>query len=257
MFSPDTQARLQHLYNGDSPDAMRFRFGLLLFDFATIVFFMVSSMFDGNLLIFAVDYLIALVLLVDLFVRASLAQDRKKWWLSLQTALDVTVIVSLLASMFTDNLSFLRIIRTLRLLRSYHVLRDLRQHSRWFRMHQETVESVFNLFVFIFFVSACVFVAEHKVNADINNYMDALYFTVTTLTTTGFGDITMKDPVGRMLSVVIMIIGVSLFLRLLQTIFRPPKVRFPCPDCGLVHHDQDAVHCKHCGRVLNIPSDGY
>ena len=256
MLPDNLKVRLQHLYHGDSVEAMRFRFGLLLFDFVTIVFFMVSSMFDG-LLIYAIDYLIALVLLVDLFVRASLAQEQKKWWLSLQTALDVAVILSLLASMFTDNLSFLRIIRTLRLLRSYHVLRDLRERSRWFRMHQETVESVFNLFVFIFFVSACVFVAEHGVNRDINNYMDALYFTVTTLTTTGFGDITMKDPVGRMLSVVIMIIGVSLFLRQLQTIFPPPKVRFACPDCGLIHHDQDAVHCKHCGRVLNIPSDGY
>jgi voltage-gated potassium channel len=53
-----------------------------------------------------------------------------------------------------------------------------------------------------------------------------------------------------------MIIGVSLFLRLVQTIFRPSKVLFKCPDCGLMRHDHDAVHCKHCGRVLPIESSG-
>ncbi|MGE3248086.1 MAG: potassium channel family protein, partial [Beijerinckiaceae bacterium] len=77
------------------------------------------------------------------------------------------------------------------------------------------------------------------------------------LTTTGFGDITMTDTSGRMLAVIIMILGVALFLRLIQTIFRPQKVAYPCPDCGLKRHEPDAVHCKHCGHILNIPTEGY
>ena len=61
---------------------------------------------------------------------------------------------------------------------------------------------------------------------------------------------------GRMLAVVIMIVGVALFLRLIQSIFRPNRVRFECPDCGLTRHDIDAVHCKHCGRQLHIRTEG-
>jgi voltage-gated potassium channel len=49
---------------------------------------------------------------------------------------------------------------------------------------------------------------------------------------------------------------VTLFLRLAQALFRPHKVRFTCPACGLSRHDQDAVHCKACGRLLNIPDEG-
>lgn len=79
---------------------------------------------------------------------------------------------------------------------------------------------------------------------------------MTTLTTTGFGDITLVGPSGRLLAVVIMVVGVALFLRLVQTIFRPEKVHYRCPDCGLTRHDPDAVHCKHCGRVLHITSEG-
>ncbi|WP_248304606.1 potassium channel family protein [Breoghania sp. L-A4] len=166
------------------------------------------------------------------------------------------VIASLLASAFIGNLGFLRVVRMLRLLRSYHVLREFREHSAWFRRNEEMVHSAINLFVFVFVVTAVVFVLEGHRNPAINNYLDALYFTVTTLTTTGFGDITMTDSVGRALTVLIMVFGVGLFLRLVQTIFRPAKVVHTCSDCGLSRHDPDAVHCKHCGKVLNIPTEG-
>jgi voltage-gated potassium channel len=86
--------------------------------------------------------------------------------------------------------------------------------------------------------------------------MDALYFTVTALTTTGFGDITLSGEWGRVLSVIVMILGISLFLRLLQTIFQPAKVHATCPRCGLSRHDPDAIHCKHCGDTIHIATTG-
>jgi voltage-gated potassium channel len=113
-----------------------------------------------------------------------------------------------------------------------------------------------HLLVFIFIMTGVVYESQHAKNPLIANYVDALYFTVTTLTTTGFGDITLTGTWGRLISVVVMIAGVTLFLRLAQVLFRPTKVRFPCPQCGLQRHDLDAVHCKACGVVLNIPDEG-
>jgi voltage-gated potassium channel len=110
--------------------------------------------------------------------------------------------------------------------------------------------------VFLFIMSGLVFETQYRTNPGIANYADALYFTVTTLTTTGFGDITLPGTLGRLLSVVIMLAGVTLFLRLAQTLFRPVKVRFPCQACGLQRHEPDAVHCKACGTLLNIPDEG-
>ena len=63
--------------------------------------------------------------------------------------------------------------------------------------------------------------------------------------------------IGRLLAVVVMIFGVTLFLRLAQVLFRPNKVRYPCDECGLVLHDPDAVHCKHCGAPVRIPTEGF
>ncbi|MTV28468.1 two pore domain potassium channel family protein, partial [Nitriliruptoraceae bacterium ZYF776] len=169
---------------------------------------------------------------------------------------DLAVIASLFLPAFVDNLGFLRVMRSLRLLRSYHLLRDLRAGSAWFRRYEDVIQRTLNLGIFIFVITSLVYVTQNHVNPGIGTYVDALYFTITTLTTTGFGDITLVGPGGRLLAVVIMVVGVALFLRLLQAVFRPNKVRYECPDCALQMHDADAVHCKHCGRVLPIPSDG-
>ena len=70
--------------------------------------------------------------------------------------------------------------------------------------------------VFVFITSALVYELQAGRNPEITTINDALYFTVTTLTTTGFGDITLVGESGRLLSVVIMIVGISLFVKLAQ-----------------------------------------
>jgi voltage-gated potassium channel len=84
----------------------------------------------------------------------------------------------------------------------------------------------------------------------IGNYIDALYFTVAMLTTTGFGDITLPGTAGRLLSILMMIVGVSLFVRMVQVLFRPTRVLQRCSSCGLSEYESDAVHCKRCGTLL-------
>lgn len=254
--SEGLRIRLRDLYYGQTVAARRFRFALLSFDIVTIAFFVVSSMIEPGPAIFVADAVVAAVLLLDYLARMSIAN--RPWWFMLRftSIMDAIVILSLLVPFLIDNLAFLRVARMLRLLRSYHVVADLRRASPWFRRNEEVVTSAVNLTIFVFVITAAVFVVEGDRNPHIDNYFDALYFTVTTLTTTGFGDITMTDTPGRILAVIIMVFGVSLFLRLIQTIFRPAKLHFPCPDCGLQRHDTDAVHCKHCGALLKIPTEG-
>lgn len=256
MATPNLRERLQGLYFGDDRRARRFRYGLIVFDVVTIAVFLVSSVAHEQWWMIPLDLAIAFVLILDFAARLYVEPERLRHLLSLATAADLVVIVSLLLPFFVENLAFLRIARALRLLRSYHLLRDLRTDSEWFRQHEDVIQRTVNLVVFIFIVTSAVYVTQHAINPQISNYVDALYFTITTLTTTGFGDITPKDAGGRLLAVVIMVVGVSLFLRLLQALFRPRKVRYECPDCGLLAHDFDAVHCKHCGRVLHIPNEG-
>ena len=253
---PTLRDRLRALYFGDTPQARRFRYGLIVFDLVTIAIFILASTVRDQWWLVPLDLLLALLLSLDFAARLYVEENRRAHLLTTASLADLVVIGSLLLPAFIDNLGFLRVVRALRFLRSYHLLRDMREASPGFRLYEDVIQRTVNLFVFIFVVTSVVFVTQNDINPGIPTYVDALYFTITTLTTTGFGDITLIGPGGRLLAVVIMVVGVSLFLRLLQAIFRPNKVRYECPDCGLLVHDIDAVHCKHCGRLLHIQTEG-
>jgi voltage-gated potassium channel len=248
-------ARLRDLYDSDSPEAHRFRYGLLAFDLGVTLFIVVTSFLPRAPVLEAIDVVIGLVILADLAARLAISRQRWKDFLHPLTWVDVITVISFLAPVTGEAAAFLRILRTWRLLHSPRLLTRLRADSSFFCRYEEIIVAVTNLAVFIFIMTGIVYATQHWSNPHIMNYADALYFTVTALTTTGFGDITLPGTTGRMISVIIMIFGVTLFLRLAQVLFRPNKVRFPCPACGLQRHEPDAVHCKACGTILNIPDE--
>ncbi len=249
--------RLNALYTGQGRKAKRFRYGLIGFDLCSIAFIVATMPMEPHPWILAADVAIGAVILADVLARLWITPDWRRALWRPTMVIDLIVVFSLLlAPLFAQNLGFLRILRSFRLFQSYRVLRDLRQETAFFRRNEDVIVSIINLVTFIFLVTALVFTLQYKDNPAIASYGDALYFTVTTLTTTGYGDITLTGEGGRLLSVAIMVVGVALFLRLAQTVFRPPKIRHACQSCGLGRHDADAVHCKHCGTVLKIETEG-
>jgi voltage-gated potassium channel len=246
----------QELYYGLTPRAVKTRSLLLIADVIIICYFVATTFMPLEGWIIVLDVVIGALLVADFFGRMLAHSDRVSFLFRPLTLVDLLVIVSLFIPAMIGNFAFLRIIRALRLLRSYVVSQQLRHQSRFFARNEDVIFSALNLVVFIFVITAAVFVLQVDVNDDIDNYVDALYFTVTTLTTTGFGDIILVGSTGRLLAVTIMIVGVALFIRLVQTIFMPSKVKFECPGCGLTRHDLDAIHCKHCGQLIHIRTEG-
>ncbi len=247
---------LEELYKGLTTTGKRFRSGVLLLDIIAISFFVLTTFIQRYPSLFYIELLLGFLFLADYIARLYISERRIAHIFKPLAIADIIVILSLFVPALAGNFAFLRVLRTLRLLRSYHVLWELKKHSKFIAINQDILFSLLNLLVFIFIVTAFVYVLQAGVNPQIKNYVDALYFTVTTLTTTGFGDITLIGTEGRLLAVLIMIFGISLFIRLGQTIFRPSKVRYECPECGLNRHESDAVHCKHCGHTLHITTSG-
>ena len=249
-------ARLRALYEGNTQAAHRFRYALLIFDLLTIAFVVVTSFFQHTFVVEELDLALGVVILADFIARVLIERKKARYFLKFATWADLIAIVSFLAPIAGEGLGFLRVLRTLRLLRTYQLMSRLKRDFAWFGNHEDIVMASINLCVFLFVMTGLIYALQNETNPEIGNFVDALYFTVTTLTTTGFGDITLTGTAGRLLSVAVMIFGVTLFLRLVQVLLRPSKVRHECPDCGLMMHDQDAVHCKHCGRLLHIRTEG-
>lgn len=250
------RARLRELYDGGSQRAHRFRYGLFTFDLLTVLFVVITSFLPRTELVERIDVVIGIVMACDIAARFYIAGNPLKELKHPSTWADLIALASFLAPITGEGFAFLRILRTLRLLHTLQFLRRLRADSSFFRQNEDVVIAVTHLFVFIFIMTGIVYETQFRTNPQIGNYVDALYFTITSLTTTGYGDVTLPGTFGRIISVCIMIAGVTLFLRLAQVLFRPHKVRFPCPDCGLQRHDVDAVHCKACGKMICIPDDG-
>ena len=131
------------------------------------------------------------MILIDFSARLLGSRHRLQDLARFSTWADVVAIVSFLAPLAGEAGGFLRILRTLRLLRDYQMLARLRVDSSFFRRNEEVIFAVTNLAVFIFIMTAIVYETQKSRNDQIVNYADALYFTVTALTTTGFGDITL------------------------------------------------------------------
>jgi voltage-gated potassium channel len=248
--------KFRRLYFGDSQTAQTFRTAAIIFESLIIAFFVIASFLPHDGWIIAVELGIAVILFTDFILRWWMSRPPSSYFRRLSTWTDLIVLITLLLPVFTENLLFLRAVRAVRVFRSYHLLRELSDQYSFFKKNRDAIEATMNLLVFIFVMSAVVYVLEVHRHPEINNFVDALYFTVSTLSTTGFGDITLEDMLGRLLSILIMIVGVGLFVRLIQVIFRPPKVRYECPTCGLTRHDPDAIHCKHCGEILHIETEG-
>jgi voltage-gated potassium channel len=247
--------RLNELYFGDSRRAVRFRLAWIVVDIVIIGFFIAAPIIRNEPIFLITDYIIAAIVAADLGARAFAWHDLRTFLRRPNAWIDLFVLLTLLFPSWAFNLGFLRVLRLWTLFNSDVFWRTLAHRYDNTRV-EDVTRALATLITFVFVMTGFVYTSFARVpGSNIVSYVDALYFTVTTLTTTGFGDITLPGTWGRILAIVIMTIGITLFVRLGQAIIRPYKVRFRCPTCGLGTHDVDAVHCKACGTLLNIPND--
>jgi voltage-gated potassium channel len=248
------RSKLRKLYHGATPAAVRFQIVAVILDIAIIVFFIVTPLLQGKPAFLWLDYTVAALVGADMVARLMASNNVVRLMKQPAAWIDMFILATLLFPQALANFAFLRILRLWSLSRTGALWRHfgVLRFSTW----REASNAVINLLTFLFVLAGFVYTFFFRDRPGIEGYVDALYFTVATVTTTGFGDIVLPGVAGKLTAIVAMIVGISLFVRLAQAIFRPAKVYYPCHACGLTRHEPDAVHCKACGELLNIPDDG-
>ncbi|KQS63854.1 ion transporter [Rhizobium sp. Leaf371] len=245
---------LRRLYYGTDGQAVGFQVTIGIVDLAVILFFLAGPYLARHGTYLVIDYAIAALIAFELTARALIANNPWRFLVRPMTLVDIVILATLLFPETFSNFAFLRALRIWSFSQSR--VFGILVHRAGCREYQEVIGACINFVTFLFLVTGFVYTAFFATESGISGFVDALYFTVATITTTGFGDITLPGTLGKLTSIVTMIFGISLFVRLAQAIVRPNKVRFSCPQCGLNRHDADAVHCKACGHILNIPDEG-
>ena len=175
--------------------------------------------------------------------------------------IDFMAIVPIFLEPFVSpgNIKFLILLRIFRVFRVLRFLRFFETSEFFFGKISEEMLKVMRLLMTIFMIffvsSGLFFLVESAENEAVNNFGDAFYFIVVTLTTVGYGDIVPQTDAGKAVTVLCIISGILLIPWHMGEIVREwlhisNKHHVVCEHCGLHYHEPDAVHCKACGNLI-------
>ncbi|OLP18037.1 Ion transporter [Leptolyngbya sp. 'hensonii'] len=202
-----------------------------------------------------IDLSILILFGAEYLLRLWCAEKRLRYFFSLYSLIDLLAILPFLLG--AANISFVRVLRWFRILKLIRLLEG-RTLLGYVSSDDGFIFTriLFTLFAIVFVYSGLIYQVEHPANpSGFNTFLDAVYFSIATMTTVGFGDIAPVSQVGRLLAVSMILTGVALIpwqvgdliKRLART---SDRKELPCSGCGLFLHDTDARFCKNCGTAL-------
>ena len=203
-----------------------------------------------------IDAIIIILFTSEYLLRFWLAERKTKHFFSIFSMIDLIVILPFYLGFLTD-LGFLVILRTFRILRLIRFIKGRRVIPRTENEDVYVLVNImFTVFSIIFVFSGLFYFTEHELNPEmISTFFDAIYYSVVTMSTVGFGDITPISSAGRLVTITMIMSGIILIpwqigVFLKRVVRTASKVHVECKSCGLQHHDKDASHCKDCGHIL-------
>lgn len=161
------------------------------------------------------ERVVASIFTIEYIVRWFCAKDKKRYPITPMAIVDLLAILPFYVGFMVD-LRVLRLIRTLRILRLFKFYRyneALRSFVISFNKIRRELQIIGIAILFLVFLSATVeFEFERKAQPEMYaHYSDAIWWSVITLTTVGYGD---KYPItvgGRITAVVTLVVGLGIF----------------------------------------------
>ena len=149
------------------------------------------------------DIITCILLLFDFFYGFFKCEDRKQYikenWLELLASIPFDVIFS--SFMVLRYLRLIRLFRVMVLVGEYfQVIGDFLKDTR--------LDEILAVLVLIIIGST---LSLYLIDPSMNNLFDNLWFVVVSITTVGYGDITPNSVYGKLVSLILLIIGVFIF----------------------------------------------
>jgi voltage-gated potassium channel len=208
------------------------------------------------------DTIILILFTIEYSLRLWAAKSRWKFFFDFFSIIDLISIIPLFLGWF--DIRFLRIFRWFRLLKLIRLANsDLFAVKLKFKDQIIFVRIYLVLFSTVFIYSGLIYQLEHPHNPDLfRNFFDALYYSIVTMTTVGFGDIIPLSESGRLLTVMMILTGIILIPWQIgdlvkQLLKASSTTSLFCSGCGLLTHDADANFCKICGLKLSVSLNKY
>ncbi|HEY41667.1 MAG TPA: potassium channel family protein [Dehalococcoidia bacterium] len=186
----------------------------------SIVIIAIESMLELStevlVLLYVVDFVICVVFAADFVARLRISNNRQRflWMHSYEILAMVPAVVFLAAGSLIAVSAGLRALRLIRVVRVIVVIARMGrvvQTSTWF-VKRSGLLYVFLITIGVVFIGgfAAMMIERGSPDAEITNFSDALWWSIATVTTVGYGDIVPNTIVGRIMGMGLMVIGIGI-----------------------------------------------
>lgn len=214
-------------------------------------------------LLFTVEWIFTILFSLEYALRLISVGRAIKYATSFYGVVDLLAILPTYLSILVPVSRFLVVIRVLRVLRIFRVLKLVRYLSKVKLLKSALQASrrkitvfLFTVFTMVIILGSLMYIIEGEANG-FTSIPRSVYWSIVTLTTVGYGDISPKTGLGQALAAVIMVLGysiiavptgiVSVEISKLKETNVTTQV---CRNCSAEGHDEDATYCKYCGAKL-------
>ncbi|MCY4562128.1 MAG: ion transporter [Flavobacteriaceae bacterium] len=203
---------------------------------------------------------------IEYVLRIIIIDQPSKFIFSFYGIIDLVAILALSSVMYNDHLYFLVVIRSLRFLRVFKVLKyiQFRTESKAILIALKQSRTKIIIFVFAFLLlctcfGTIMFLIEPK-ESGFTSIPMSIYWCIVTLTTVGYGDITPTTIPGKFIASLIMLIGYGIIAvsALIVTSEASKQIAAgehesntqTCSHCLNSEHKDEARYCHKCGNSL-------
>ena len=239
-----------------------------LFDILLLVLILISTfivmmesvqMFDAKLhnLFIILEIVITAFFTIEYVLRIVTLRNKKAYIFSFFGMIDFLAILPFYLSLFFPITKYFLILRMLRMLRIFRILNLMDFMNDGYFIVQAMKNSSRKIYIFLLFlmifsviVGSMMFMVEgHREGFE--SIPQSVYWAVVTVTTVGYGDVSPGTPLGKFLSVLLMLAGYSIIavptgIVTAEMRNKRQEIGKMCDRCGNNDIDDDSRFCKIC-----------
>lgn len=260
------------IFESDTPAGRNFDLALIFIIFLSVILIILESVplyrIQYRELFYYSEWCLTFLFITEYFLRIYSVDKPSKYIFSFFGVIDFLSSFSTVASLFVPGAQSFLIIRSLRLLRIFRVLKLARYFNEGIIILEALRASRVKISVFLFSVLIIILLAGTTMylvegpESGFTNIPVSMYWAIVTLTTVGYGDIAPATNLGRIIASLLMIVGYAIIAvptgivtsELTKTKLLPVSPK-RCPGCGAKGHKMEASFCSNCGHELGAPSN--
>lgn len=271
-YNPLKEKIHEIIFEADTPVGKFFDIILLVIIAISVLVVMLETVDYINVqfhdLFYVLEWIFTIIFTIEYALRLYCVYRPLKYATSFFGIVDLLAIIPTYLSFFIAGSQTLLVIRGLRLLRVFRILKLGHFLKEGQIITAALKASRIKIEVFLFFIMLMVVIIGSVMyliegaggNEQFSSIPRSIYWAIVTLTTVGYGDITPSTEIGQFLSAVVMILGYAIIavptgIVSAEFISHQKEITSSntqaCRYCGEEGHDDDALYCKYCGEELN------